>query len=164
MSKRQNVTPEELEKRLNDVRLKIGADIARVGFTMIGVMSDGTHPPFTYTIGLTAQGYPEMIMMGLNSEHVAPVFNQYYESLKNGGSEIRGRNEEYFNLPAYIIEADRELVKEYATQAEQWAEDYGLTPRYIQWVWTDREGHFPWEKTFDLQFSHYQKIMGKAPE
>ncbi len=42
--------------------------VARVGWTAMGVLGDREHPPYTYTIGLSLVGHPELVIVGMAPE------------------------------------------------------------------------------------------------
>jgi hypothetical protein len=153
------------EDRIRQMFAKIDADIEHIGFSMIGVGGSPTNPSFVYTIGLTQQGMPEIIMIGLPYQYAGQAFNDYYDSVRKGEPEKSGVVEELFNLPVYIGEIENlDLLDGYCGITKRWCESKGLTPRFTQWVWTDKAGKFPWDPAFDHHFDKYQPVLCKIPE
>lgn len=145
------------------------AKIDKFGYTFIGVMSDSVNPGFTYTIGLTALGMPELIMFAVKAQYAVQMLTDLIENHKKAGtvpgptSRFRPLTE-LSNLPAHLIVAETEKAEQYAFQAKYYAEERNLKPTYLQWVFPDREGNFPWDKRWDKGFDKAQPLLGVAPK
>lgn len=152
-----------------NLQADLQAKIDKFGYTFIGVMSDAKNPGFTYSIGLSKLGMPELIMFGIRAEYAIVMMTSLIEDHR-GNSTIPQPTTlatpitEYSNLPAHLIEAKLELAENYAFQAKYFAEDNTLPRKYMQWVWPDTEGRFPWEEDFTLKFRKAQPMLGEAPK
>ena len=58
-----------------DVREQIRQSIARFGWTIQAVERDGVHPPWAYTVGLTAIRRPELVITGMPLTKAVPVLH-----------------------------------------------------------------------------------------
>ncbi|MEG0063082.1 MAG: DUF4262 domain-containing protein [Pseudomonas sp.] len=142
------------------------AKIDKHGFTFIGVMSDGRQPGFTYSVGLTAIGMPELIMFAVPMHYAVQMMSELIEKHRQAGTVPMQTTRaeplmDYSNLPGHLIIADPDRAERFTYQAKYYAEDLGLTPHYLQWVFPDREGNFPWDEHWDTQFNRAQPLLGE---
>uniref|UniRef100_A0AAU6W0A3 DUF4262 domain-containing protein n=1 Tax=Pseudomonas phage Nican01 TaxID=3138540 RepID=A0AAU6W0A3_9CAUD len=141
--------------------------IEEMGIAVIGVGSDGMGSiPFMYTIGFTNLGLPEVIIVaGIDPGMMTHFLNMYHAELL-AGSKKAGPCiiDDYFNLPIAVIDCD-DRVKEFTVQADAYyeiVEENKLTPKFVQWVLSDRHGKFPWNGDFTAHFG--QTLLGDAPQ
>lgn len=146
-------SPQEIAEA---IRANIVENVARYGMSVIGVMSDGVKPSFSYTIGMTNIDEPELIVFGIPAGYASAFFNEYYAQLKSGArkSEV-GVLTEFFNLPVYLVDAGYKATIEYTLQAEAY---FGKPLKYRQVVLSDRNGKLPWEEGFESHF--VQPLLG----
>ena len=114
------------------------------GWVVIFVAAEGTEAAFAYTIGLTRfHGHPEMLVSGMGRSASAVVLNQFGASVGSGawfspGQVVRqGTHRMQFvpvDDPTQLVEAQ-----------EMYASEAGLVPA-LQVVYTDHQGHWPWDK------------------
>lgn len=123
--------------------------IAEHGWAVQGVERDGRHPPWAYTVGLTARHLPELLITGSALPAAAAVLNEMAPraGTLSAGEEIRlpgGR-------PAQIV-----------TVGTPWAHMdtavalYGQRITALQVVHADRRGRWPWD-------AGYQGVRGGQP-
>lgn len=129
-------------------------------------------PTIIYTIGLTLHGLPEIILFGINPNHVAGAINGYFQEIQDGSRPVEKRGpglyDEFFNLPLQIITCTNTpmVLDRYAELTDAWARAHGVLDqvRFEQWVWTDTKARFPWHDDFDPSMFDFQPILGEAPE
>lgn len=154
---------------MSHIQFDLQAKIDKFGYTFIGVMSDGVNPGFTYTIGLTALGMPELIMFAVPAQYAVQMLTDLIENHKKAGTAPEPTSRfrpmtGLSNLPAHLIVAETEKAEQYTFQAKYYAEALNMKPTYLQWVLPDREGNFPWDKNWDKNFSKAQPLLGSTPK
>jgi len=141
----------------------IRANVERCGLSVFGIGGDKDSPGFVYTVGFAKHGLPEVIVFSLPPQMIMPLINQYYDEIVN--QKVRDAGpctlNDWFNLPMAVINADREKAAKYAVQGEVYAANAGWDkPQYVQWVWSDANGHLPWEEGFDhARFDAAQPLL-----
>lgn len=156
----------EWKARVAALQAKIVTDVEHSGFSMIHVFGSEDCASFTYTIGMVHKGLPDLIMFGVPMQFIGMVWNQYYDELITGRREpILGLNDDFFNLPIYALECDpAKVIEKYGLQAANFAEAIGVPARFNQWVFSDKEGKFPWDADFAEEFKGMQPILGAEPK
>ena len=120
------------------------ADLERIvdthGWAIRHVLGDGAAAPFSYTVGLTARGWDELVITGLPAE-VADVFirNAVDEQESSGAFQPGDRTDALTESGevAFIRVDDRRRL----TAAERMLGDFEA----LQLVWPDSNGSFPWD-------------------
>lgn len=116
------------------------------------IEKDGTHPPWAYTVGLTALERPELVLTGMSPTQAAVLLN--------AEAAYRAHIDEP-TTPRQFRLRDGPLV-EVVTVAEPSAHLhiatalYGDTVKAIQLVHADRRGHWPWQ-------AGYRGLRGGQP-
>ncbi len=114
--------------------------------------------PCSYTVGLTAMGHPEVVVLGLPAAAAHDYLYLVVEGVRLGRRYTSGlRTEELTGpgAPAVFIQA---LDTSRLTAVEQ---IYG-TVEALQLVWPDSSGHLPWEPGFRNP-STAQPLLGPVP-
>lgn len=146
---------------------QIKANVDRCGLHIQGVFPSAEGPGFTYTIGFTRLGLPEVICFGLDMKMIAPFMNRYYDEIVNQKTRDAGPGmlmpeDNWFNLPLSVINAEQSKASVHACQAFYFACDMKWdVPNFVQWVWCDHNGLFPWQKGFDGKYFPMQPILGR---
>ncbi len=147
---------------------EIKANIDRCGLHIFGIAGSKDSPSFTYTVGFAAHGLPEVIVFGINASLIVPYINRYYDEIVNRKTRDAGPgmlvpDDDWFNLPMSVINADQAKASSYAPQAFYFACDMKWdVPNFVQWVWCDPDGKFPWQKGYDrARFEKYQPVLGR---
>lgn len=103
-----------------------------------------------YTVGLQAQGLPELVTYGLPVEVGQGLLNDCAARLLAGtlslDTPVRDLGLQH-NLPVMFKEADQDKIKGIFGLVRAFSAD-GFTARLWQLVWTDINGRFPWEAGF----------------
>lgn len=121
----------------------------------------GTAPgeaAFSYTVGLTAIGHPELITTGLPFEHSQTFLNNIASDVRAGRRFLPGDStEDYTDRGAPIVFIAVEDTSG-LTAVEQ---VYG-TVAALQMVWPDSLGHLPWMPGYRNPLEA-QPLLGPAP-
>lgn len=141
----------------------IDRSLSLAGLHILGIIDETTGSPlFVYTVGMTKFKLPEVITFGVSHELVAPAINTYFRELARGLDPGPRVVTDWFSHPMHIVEASPSLVRPYAAQAYSYAEHKGWSlPRFVQWVWPDHKGRFPWEIGFDSKVATVQPLLRK---
>lgn len=121
---------------LDDLRRRV----ERTGWAVQAVSGSGGRASFAYTVGLTAQGLPELLVTGLRAELAAQLLNGV-------ASYVR----EQTVLPGETMECGPHFgefvrVDAPAEHLLGAVELYGPDVRALQLVWVDDRGRWPWER------------------
>ena len=129
------------------------------GWAVIGVFptcaEDG--PPFSYTVGLTDRGLPELAIYGLPPQTAGGVLNvAARHAVDNGelpcGQPITGLLAGGLPVVAVAIEDTYDLTTVRGL--------YGVVLAAQQIVWPDSQGRMPWE---DWNLGTAQPLLGGQP-
>ena len=108
---------------------------------------------FAYTIGLTSQGLPELIVFGLPQQYAAYFLNEVATTMKEKGAPVDGAvNGELGNLPMAFKIAQPGRAEEFAFQAVYYYDEKPVKPHFMQMVISDKTGKLPWEPDYDLDY------------
>lgn len=106
--------------------------------------AEGGDVEFSYTIGLTAMGHPEVIMMGMPSEHALTFLNMLGDEVRRGvrfhHGDVTG---EFTSDDAPVVLLRAEDVERLTAVAEV----YGRVEA-LQMVWPDSTGRLPWQSGY----------------
>jgi hypothetical protein len=141
---------------------KIISDVAKYGFHVATVPSDGYSPTFAYTIGLyKTYGYPELICFGLNQDLL--------HSILWSGKELLDKHpapDQSLGYPDFIGDYDVRLL----TVDKAWYNYYfgygiwfnqGRNFPALQLVWPDKKALFPWEEGFNPAWKAGQPLLDR---
>lgn len=120
--------------------------IARAGYAVQAVLSDGTAPPYSYTIGLAEKGEAEIAISGLGPNTAWTILTLIVEKTREGLVLADGLRipEIIQNYDVVVREAEPSRVASHARGAVVRAgpRDFDL----FQIVFPDVDGRFPWEE------------------
>ncbi len=135
--------------------------IKRHGWALIGVFpAEGdTGQPFTYTVGLTEQFLPELVVYGLDPNSAAAVLNTVAANMVDKG-EIKAGDRLADVLTDGRTLAVIDLDAADAADLAMVHNIYGTLLSARQVVWPDSGGKFPWEQWNSV---HPQKLSGEPP-
>ena len=115
--------------------------VATYGWAVQCVERDGMHPPWAYTVGLTAAGRPELVVTGMSAVRAWELLNNVASHLLHARAPRPGRRIPLIGGPTIEIvelsDATARLVNA--------VEIYGIGIRALQLVHADDRGHWPWE-------------------
>ncbi len=142
----------EIRKAHLALLAQVKEHIEKAGQSVIGIF-DGD-PPFSYTIGNTAKGLPELLLIGMHPAQAREILNMF-------GSMMRNRGEGFANmelvslgdgaLPLLMVETDERGSDEYARQARAYFGDQDVS--VVQVVIPDRQGRFPGQPGCDEPYA-----------
>jgi len=113
-------------------------------WVVIGVDRDGYRPPYSYTVGLTKIGRPELLITGLTEGRASNILMAVTERVLDAETPSPGAQ---FRLPG---KRPGEIVRvaEPTVHLEVAAELFGGRLTALQLVYADIRGRWPWDRTF----------------
>jgi Domain of unknown function (DUF4262) len=126
--------------------------IAEQGWAVQGVERDRIHPPWAYTVGLTAHGEPELVVTGLPVRRAAGLLNDVAVHVLHAAAPRPGEQIAMRGGPLI------EIVKVSVPSAHlvTAVDVYGPRLRALQVVHADDRGHWPWD-------TGYRGVRGGQP-
>lgn len=127
------------------------------GWAIRHVLGDSSTAPYSYTVGLTARGWDELVITGLPAD-VADVF------IRNAVDEQESRG------PFRAGNCTEALTESGSVAISRVGDRRGLTAaerilgtfETLQLVWPDSDGHLPWDAGYRNP-PEAQPILGSAP-
>jgi len=141
---------------------KIIADIEKYGLSIIILDSTEYLPSFAYSIGLWQKfKHPEIICFGLTTKTLGGLINDVADLVKNGQAiETNRTYDDFFdNGSVQFIQVDKRNLSDYFGTAID-IYDTNNFPA-LQFVWTDRNNKFPWQKDFEEEFIYRQPLLDR---
>jgi hypothetical protein len=139
----------------------VAATVTEHGWAISGRHGDADAPPWAYSVGmwLTCQ-VPELVLCGLPVENAATIINAIGGRIADGADV--GSDEVLDDVcPAPL--ALRPVAASWRAPGGLLAVSdsfYGMVrPPYLQVVWSDRDGRFPWERGFQQAFDRMQPLL-----
>jgi hypothetical protein len=134
--------------------------IARYGWAVQGVERDRIHPPWVYTVGLTPNGKPELVVTGLPLGRAAGLLNVVASHVLHADAPRPGEQVALRGGPMIeIVE-----VTEPAAHMVTAVEFYGQGIRALQVVHADDRGRWPWEVGYRGVRGGQPVLGGRAAE
>lgn len=145
--------------------------ISRYGWSCYYIFG-GAGPPWLYTIGLVEGfGHPELIIFGLDQSSAHGLATRVVERLTSEVKVPPGRHagERLDGLPVAYLEVDRAYWREPSDYFLGWLDYYRalertLDQRALQLVWSDEQGHLPWDERFSARLRHLQPLLDVPPQ
>jgi hypothetical protein len=119
----------------------LGRMIMDSGWAVQFVERDRLHPPYAYTVGLTARGKPELVVTGLPARPSAELLNDVAVHVLH--SELPEPGEQIPLIGGPLIEIVEVDVPE--AHLLMVGEFYDPGFRALQLVHADDRGHWPWD-------------------
>ena len=114
------------------------------GWAVQGVQRDRVHPPWAYTVGLTLNGRPELVVTGMPLARAAELLDDVAAHVLHDQAPRPGERIPLTGGPLIeIVE-----VMQPAAHLLNAVEFYGPGIRALQLVHADDRGHWPWETGF----------------
>jgi hypothetical protein len=165
----------------------VTATVGEHGWAISGRHGDEAAPPWAYSVGMwVSYQTPELVLCGLPVENAATIINAIGARLADGtqfGPDDVLDTDCLSDLPAPFQRAS--LRRAWATVSPEdncltqltlrpvessWRATDGLLgisnafygmvrPPYLQVVWSDRNGRFPWERGFQAAFDRMQPLL-----
>lgn len=116
--------------------------IDRIGWAVNAVERSGLHPPWSYTVGLTEAGRPELVATGLSEVHGRVMLDDVASHLMHSDTVLTpGEQIPLVGGPLIeIVELPEPSAHLYVA-----TELYGKQIRALQLVHADDRGHWPWD-------------------
>lgn len=147
-----------LRKGLNRVRKDVADMVAHHGWAVLSIHADVDTPPYSYTVGLTEKGLPEIILFGVPPDAAQPVLEILAKELVDGKSygENTPLTRVFAGVNAYL-----KPVPEIAAREKMWlaSEFYPKRMAGLQLVWPDEAGVFPWQDGFNENLRLAQPLL-----
>jgi len=135
-----------------DVLDRMRQMITASGWAVQGVEGDRLHPPWAYTVGLTPEGAPELVISGKPLDECARVLNDTAAHALHAEPPVPGERIPLVGGPLVEIVG----VPHPDAHLETAVALYGAQVRALQLVWADDRGHWPW----DAGFRGRQRLFG----
>jgi len=138
----------------------ITTQIGEHGWAVSGAESDDQGPPWAYSVGmwLTCQT-AELVICGIPMQNAAGIINAIGSRIADG-DEIGPHDELRDICPAPLAIRPVDLSWRMTGLFTMSDEFYGFVrPPYLQVVWADRNGRFPWEPGFQAGFLGMQPLL-----
>ena len=113
-------------------------------WVVIAVRGDRYRPPFSYTVGLTGHGKPEIVVTGLPQQRAADLLNDVAAHLVHADPPAPGERIPLSGGP--LIEIVR--VATPSAHLNVAVELCGSQLTALQLVYADDRGHWPWDQGF----------------
>ena len=136
-------------------------EIASNGWSTVTCFASETEPGFTYTVGLSGQGLPEIIVFGLPPETARGVLQASVNRAKEAGSLAVDTPVDriFANAPAYFRAIPANAAKVYLRFACGIAGAVVIT---VKLIWPDEAGVFPWDSKFSARLRPTQPLLCAA--
>jgi hypothetical protein len=122
------------------------------GWAVQGVERDRIHPPWAYTVGLTALRQPELVITGMPLRRAAQVLNGVAGHLTHAKAPSPGTQAALVDGP--LVEFVR--VTQPSAHLHMAVALYGEDIRALQLAHADDRGHWPWD-------AWYRGVRGGQP-
>lgn len=129
------------------------SQIRQHGWFGTHVFGDDEGPGFSYTTGLWLNlNFPEVITFSLTREIAHDTFWHIARMLKDGDGLAIGQPTDsiFENSGAVFLPVAERHFKEHLGWSRWFYR--GNAFQCVQLVWTDREGHFPWQAGYSAEF------------
>jgi hypothetical protein len=113
-------------------------------WVVVGVQRERYRPPYSYTVGLTGHGKPEIVVTGLPQQRAADLLNDVAAHFLHADPPVPGERIPLTGGP--LVEIVR--VAEPSAHLYVAAELCGPQLQALQLVYADNRGHWPWDLGF----------------
>jgi hypothetical protein len=134
--------------------------ICMYGWAVQAVERHGIHPPWAYTVGLTATRRPELVVTGMGAQRATHLLNGMAAHLAHADPPDPGTSG--VMSPGPLIEIV-EVTKPWA-HLNMAVALYGDAIRALQLVHADDRGHWPWDAYFRGTRGGQPVLGVRAPE
>ena len=134
--------------------------VRRERFTMIGVAGSRTEAEFSYTVGLTGHGSPELVITGLRPRDAGRLLQHWGDYLLDRSVVLAGETLESgpWLLEAVAVDGPQDTLGAAAAL-------YGDELRALQLVWATPSGHWPWDPGYRRVRPAGQPLLGtRSPQ
>ncbi len=121
---------------------KMAALIEKHGFTVMGVLSDGTAPGFAYTVGLSEKGLADVVVLGLDFGTAQQMLSAVAQRHMSKTLTDFNKVEEIATVALRLVGAD-DFGGQVMLSAKNRAIERGGVFTALQLIYPDEDGHFP---------------------
>ncbi|WP_242906698.1 DUF4262 domain-containing protein [Actinomadura terrae] len=150
--------------RLDNFRLRTIVHITQYGWSVVLVQPEGDVPGWAYTIGLWhSHRSPELAMFGGDVYETEETLNALGRRVAEGAEPSNGerRDDVVRGRPAAFRAVDTRWYDALFSGAVSF---YRRPPLpFLQVVWPNAEGLYPWQPGTELEFRHTQPWLWLAP-
>jgi len=149
---------------LDDHDRKLFSDVQRHGWHVVAIPAENDIPGWSFTVGLTHSfGVPELAIFGLSDDIRYTSLNIIGEFARAGeapqlGSRLSGVLEGYDIVARAVDSAWNRAMFGYARWFYRQRE-----PEFLECVWPDLSGRFPWEPEFEARHQRLQPALWTTP-
>lgn len=136
----------------------VRALIRRQRFVVQSVSGSRTEAEFSYTIGLTEHGLPELIVTGVQQDPATTLLGVWAEYLLDESVVLPGEVLESGPWLAQAVEVER--PQDHLLMA---CRLYGDAVRALQLVWADEAGRWPWDRGHRARRAGQPVLGERAP-
>lgn len=144
---------------LEQVRSEIRRKLQAHGWTAITILDRAN--PYTYSLGFTQKGLPELVVFGIDPETVRSVLGEIFREVQAGRPYRKGLYQaEGFPMPFHLLPVPDDKARVLLRIA------HSMFPGFqaLQLVVPDERGCFPWDQGCDPAYIAAQPIQGQRPE
>ncbi|MDX6342867.1 MAG: hypothetical protein QOH87_3005 [Trebonia sp.] len=139
----------------------VAGTVGEHGWAISGRHGDEAAPPWAYSVGmwLSCQA-PELVLCGLPVENGAAIINAIGARIADGADYSAGDVlDDVCPAPLTLrpVESSWRVSNGLLAISNAF---YGMVrPPYLQVVWSDKNGRFPWEPGFQVAFDRMQPLL-----
>jgi hypothetical protein len=149
---------------LESLHRGIAADIASHGWSVMQISDNYGGPDFAYSIGLLPTfEHPEIFIIGLPLDLAYRLLNDVGHAVREGRSFADGDTADDF-LEGYAVtfrQIPKRQLGPYLGTAIRFLEVNSFPA--LQFVYPDREHHWPWQEGVSEGFRTQQPVLADAP-
>lgn len=146
------------DRTTDDVEDRIREVIKRRRFAMVSVAGSSRTAEFSYTVGLTEHGLPELIVTAVRSDSASRLLDLWGNYLLDTSAVLPG---ETLESGPWLLEAVHvEQPQDHLLVADRF---YGDRLRALQLVWADSAERWPWEPGHRARRSGQPVLGARAP-
>jgi hypothetical protein len=139
---------------LDEAEQSFVAKIREHGWFRTSIFGEEEAPGYAFTTGFWVNAsQPELIIFSMKNETAHSVLWDLFRDAKSGQALPVGKRTDavFANLPAYAFPVARRHYRDLLGWS-WWFYGGGDFP-CLQIVWPDRDGRFPWQPDFDVEFA-----------
>ena len=138
---------------------QILAAVEERGWVLTHVLGTATTPPYSYTIGLSKVGKPDLVMKGIGSQYSDQILSAIASRIHSGSlTGFDGERVEKASSSPLILKSVPHAMKDFYLGALRFAQANQLTLSILQVAWPDESGKFQWEDGFDPWMGELQRL------
>lgn len=142
------------------IKAMITQNISSQGLHIQHVAESESSPEFSYTIGMTNIGAPELIVFGLPPGAIHGALREYFNQLRMCHRPKDGRMiQDLWAVTMLLETVENDEAAPYTAQADIYFEDERKKPTYKQMLWPDQNGKYPHQYGFDQAYRAIQRYI-----